>query len=121
MCGPIARFSLVLTWLAFGMVIPNAEAAGNNAMPLILLPLLFSTLLPLHAVPGWFQPIAAYQPFAPATETPRGLLLGTGCGDNWFLGGFPARPAGSPALPPNRTHPLDRRSHSAKGTGEFTR
>ncbi|MYT71376.1 MULTISPECIES: ABC transporter permease [unclassified Streptomyces] len=85
--GLIALFSLALTWIAVGMglVSPNAEAASNNAMPLIFLPLISSAFVPLHSMPGWFQPIAEYQPFTPAIETLRGLLLGTEIGDNWWI------------------------------------
>ena len=85
--GLLALFSLALTWIAvgMGMASPNAEAAGNAAMPLILLPLLSSAFTPIDAMPGWIQPIAEYQPFTPAIETLRGLLLGTAIGDNWWI------------------------------------
>ncbi|MEU1593214.1 ABC transporter permease [Streptomyces sp. NPDC005708] len=85
--GLLVLFAMALTWIAVGMglVSPNAEAAGNNAMPLILLPLLSSAFVPIDAMPGWFQPIAQYQPFTPAIETLRGLLLGTGIGNNGWL------------------------------------
>ncbi|MEU1151123.1 ABC transporter permease [Streptomyces sp. NPDC005863] len=85
--GLLVLFSLALTWIAVGMglVSPNAEAAGNNAMPLILLPLLSSAFTPVGAMPGWFQPIAEYQPFTPAIETLRGLLLGSEIGNNGWL------------------------------------
>jgi ABC-2 type transport system permease protein len=85
--GLLTLFSLALTWIAVGMglVSPNAEAAGNNAMPLILLPLLSSAFVPVEGMPGWFRPIAEYQPFTPAIETLRGLLLGTGIGHNGWL------------------------------------
>jgi ABC-2 type transport system permease protein len=85
--GLLVLFSLALTWIAVGMglISPNAEAAGNNAMPLILLPLLSSAFVPVHSMPGWFQPIAEYQPFTPAIETLRGLLLGTAIGHNGWL------------------------------------
>ncbi|MDC2961508.1 ABC transporter permease, partial [Streptomyces gilvifuscus] len=85
--GLLALFSLALTWIAVGMGMssPTAEAAGNNALPLILLPLISSAFVPLHSMPGWFQPIAQYQPFTPAIETLRGLLLGTEIGDNWWI------------------------------------
>ncbi|MFF6951325.1 ABC transporter permease [Streptomyces iakyrus] len=85
--GLLVLFATALTWIAVGMglVSPNAEAASNNAMPLILLPLLSSTFVPLSAMPGWFRPIAEYQPFTPAIETLRGLLLGTGIGHNGWL------------------------------------
>ncbi|MCN9243689.1 ABC transporter permease [Streptomyces sp. RY43-2] len=85
--GLLALFALALTWIAVGMglISPNAEAAGNNAMPLIFLPLVSSTFVPIDAMPGWFQPIAEYQPFTPAIETLRGLLLGTEIGYNGWL------------------------------------
>ncbi|MEV7794919.1 MULTISPECIES: ABC transporter permease [unclassified Streptomyces] len=85
--GLVALFALALTWIAVGMglVSPNAEAASNNAMPLILLPLLSSAFVPLDALPGWFRPVAEYQPFTPAIETLRGLLLGDGIGHNGWL------------------------------------
>jgi ABC-2 type transport system permease protein len=85
--GLLTLVSLALTWIAVGMglVSPNAEAAGNNAMPLMVLPLLSSAFVPVDAMPGWFQPIARYQPFTPAIETLRGLLLGTGIGHNGWL------------------------------------
>ncbi|WP_269857626.1 ABC transporter permease [Streptomyces sp. RPT161] len=85
--GLLALVALALTWIAvgMGMVSPNAEAASNNAMPLIVLPLISSAFVPIHAMPGWFQPIAEYQPFTPAIETLRGLLLGGEIGDNGWL------------------------------------
>ncbi|MFF1519259.1 ABC transporter permease [Streptomyces sp. NPDC058305] len=85
--GLLAFFALAFTWIAVGMGMgaPNAEAASNNATPLILLPLISSAFVPLHSMPGWFQPIAEYQPFTPAIETLRWLLLGTEIGDNWWI------------------------------------
>ncbi|MFE2438347.1 ABC transporter permease, partial [Streptomyces sp. NPDC059409] len=66
--GLVTLFATALTWIAVGMglVSPNAEAASNNAMPLIFLPLISSAFVPIDAMPGWFQPIAEYQPFTPA-------------------------------------------------------
>jgi ABC-2 type transport system permease protein len=85
--GLLTLFATALTWIAVGMglVSPNAEAASNNAMPLILLPLLSSAFTPVDSMPGWFQPIAEYQPFTPTIETLRGLLLGTEIGHNAWL------------------------------------
>ncbi|AVH58877.1 MULTISPECIES: ABC transporter permease [Streptomyces] len=85
--GLLALFTMALTWIAvgMGMASPNAEAASNSAMPLILLPLISSAFTPIDAMPGWFQPIAEYQPFTPAIETLRGLLLGTEIGHNGWL------------------------------------
>ncbi|MER7056650.1 ABC transporter permease [Streptomyces sp. NPDC000351] len=85
--GLLVLFALALTWVAVGMglVSPNAEAASNNAMPLIFLPLISSAFVPVGSMPGWFRPIAEYQPFTPAIETLRGLLLGTEIGHNGWL------------------------------------
>lgn len=85
--GLLVLFSLALTWIAVGMGLssPSAEAASNNAMPLIFLPLISSTFVPVDAMPGWFQPVAEYQPFTPAIETLRGLLLGSEIGHNGWL------------------------------------
>ena len=85
--GLLTLVATALTWIAvgMGMVSPNAEAASNNALPLIVLPLISSAFVPIDAMPGWFQPIAEYQPFTPAIETLRGLLLGTEIGHNGWL------------------------------------
>ncbi|MCX4965439.1 ABC transporter permease [Streptomyces sp. NBC_00654] len=85
--GLLVLFATALTWIAVGMglISPNAEAASNNALPMILLPLLSSAFIPVDTMPGWFRPIAEYQPFTPAIETLRGLLLGTGIGHNGWL------------------------------------
>ncbi|MWA15873.1 ABC transporter permease [Streptomyces sp. BA2] len=92
--GLLALVALAFTWIAvgIGMASPNAEAASNNALPLMILPLISSAFVPVDAMPGWFQPIAEHQPFTPAIETLRGLLLGSEIGDNgwvtiiWCLG-----------------------------------
>ncbi|MFZ3475563.1 ABC transporter permease [Streptomyces sp. 4.24] len=85
--GLLVLFALAFTWIAVGMglISPNAEAASNNALPMILLPLLSSAFVPVEGMPGWFQPIAEYQPFTPAIETLRGLLLGSEIGHNGWL------------------------------------
>lgn len=84
--GLLTLVSLALTWIAVGMGLssPNAEAASNNAVPLMVLPLLSSAFVPVDAMPGWFQPVAEYQPFTPAIETLRGLLLGSEIGHSWW-------------------------------------
>ncbi|MFE7141403.1 ABC transporter permease [Streptomyces sp. NPDC057644] len=85
--GLLVLFSAALTWIAVGMglISPNAEAASNNALPMVLLPMLSSAFIPVETMPGWFQPIAEYQPFTPAIETLRGLLLGSEIGHNGWL------------------------------------
>ncbi|KAB8164157.1 ABC transporter permease [Streptomyces sp. 3MP-14] len=89
--GLVALVALALTWIAVGVGLssPNAEAASNSAMPLILLPLVSSAFIPVDTMPGWFQPVAEYQPFTPAIETLRGLLLGDRIGnDGWLAVGW---------------------------------
>ncbi|ANP50060.1 ABC-2 type transport system permease protein [Streptomyces griseochromogenes] len=83
----LTLFTVALTWIAVGMglVSPSVEAASNNAMPLAFLPLISSMFVPIDSMPGWFQPIAEYQPFTPVIETVRGLLLGTEIGHNGWL------------------------------------
>ncbi|MBM7055976.1 MULTISPECIES: ABC transporter permease [Streptomyces] len=85
--GLLVLFSAALTWVAVGMglISPNAEAASNNALPMVLLPMLSSAFIPVETMPGWFRPVAEYQPFTPAIETLRGLLLGTEIGHNGWL------------------------------------
>ncbi|MFG3142313.1 ABC transporter permease [Streptomyces sp. NPDC048211] len=85
--GLLVLFATAFTWIAVGMglISPNAEAASNNALPMILLPLLSSAFIPVDTMPGWFRPIAEYQPFTPAIETLRGLLLGTEIGNNGWI------------------------------------
>ncbi|MDF4250575.1 MULTISPECIES: ABC transporter permease [unclassified Streptomyces] len=85
--GFLTLFAAAVTWIAVGMgtASPNAEAASNMAVPLFLLPLISSAFTPIDSMPGWFQPIAEYQPFTPAIETLRGLLLGTEIGHNGWL------------------------------------
>jgi ABC-2 type transport system permease protein len=93
--GLMALVSLALAWIAvgIGLVSPNAEGASNLGMPLTMLPLLSSAFVPVHAMPSGFRWFAEYQPFSPAIETLRGLLLGSGIGTKnavlaiaWCLG-----------------------------------
>ncbi|MFJ4897703.1 ABC transporter permease [Streptomyces sp. NPDC088727] len=85
--GLLVLVATAFTWIAvgMGMASPNAEAASNNALPMVILPLISSAFVPVDAMPGWFRPFAEYQPFTPAIETLRGLLLGSGIGDNGWL------------------------------------
>ncbi len=85
--GLLVLFATALTWVAVGMglVSPTAEAASNLAQPIIVLPLLSSAFVPVDTMPGWFQPIAEYQPYTPTIETLRGLLLGSEIGNNGWL------------------------------------
>ncbi|MEU5950802.1 ABC transporter permease [Streptomyces sp. NPDC047525] len=85
--GLLVLVATAFTWIAvgMGMASPNAEAASNNALPLMILPLISSAFVPVDAMPGWFRPIAEYQPFTPAIETLRGLLLGSEIGNSGWI------------------------------------
>lgn len=80
--GLLTLVSVGLTWIAvgLGMASPTPDAASNAGLPLMLLPFLSSAFVPLDAMPGWFRWFAEYQPFTPAIETLRGLLLGSEIG-----------------------------------------
>ncbi|MEU5532078.1 ABC transporter permease [Streptomyces sp. NPDC020362] len=80
--GLMALVSLALSWIAvgIGLVSPNPEGASNLGMPLTMLPLLSSAFVPVDTMPDGFRWFAEYQPFSPAIETLRGLLMGSGIG-----------------------------------------
>ena len=85
--GVLAMFAYALTWLtvALGLAAKTVEAASNYPMPLVFLPFLGSGFVPTDSLPTvvcWF---AEYQPFTPAIETVRGLLMGTPIGNSALL------------------------------------
>ena len=77
--GTIAVFALALIWLgvALGMSAGSVETASNSPLPLSLLPFLGSGFVPTDSMPVALRWFAEYQPFTPAIETVRGLLMGT--------------------------------------------
>jgi ABC-2 type transport system permease protein len=83
----LVAISVAITWLsvAFGLAAKTVEGASNLPMPLILLPFLGSGFVPTGSMPTAVQWFADYQPFTPIMETLRGLLLGTGIGNNAWL------------------------------------
>ncbi|MGH8775438.1 MAG: ABC transporter permease [Jiangellaceae bacterium] len=85
--GILVVISFAITWLsvAFGLAAKTVEGASNLPMPLILLPFLGSGFVPTESMPTAVQWFADYQPFTPIMETVRGLLLGTGIGNNAWL------------------------------------
>jgi ABC-2 type transport system permease protein len=87
--GILVAISFAITWLsvAFGLVSKTVEGASNLPMPLILLPFLGSGFVPTGSMPTAVRWFAAYQPFTPIMETVRGLLLGTGIGNNAWIAG----------------------------------
>jgi ABC-2 type transport system permease protein len=80
--GTVAAFSFALIWLgvALGMSAGSVETASNTPMPLMLLPFLGSGFVPTGSMPAALRWFAEYQPFTPAIEAVRGLLMGTPVG-----------------------------------------
>jgi len=77
--GLIALFTLAITWMGvvFGLV--GKTPAGANSLSLIFQLLAFtsSALVSPDSMPATVRWFAEYQPFTPAIDTLRGLLLGT--------------------------------------------
>ncbi len=80
--------TIALTWLtvAFGLLAKTPAGANSLALIPAFLPFISSAFIPASAMSGagvrWF---AANEPFTPVIDTLRGLLTGTGIGDNAVL------------------------------------
>jgi len=85
--GVLAMISFALIWLsvALGLVSKNVETASNLPMFMLLLPFLGSGFVPTDSMPTGLRWFAEYQPFTPATQTVRGLLMGTPIGSNAII------------------------------------
>ena len=85
--GVLAMMSFALIWLsaALGLVSKSVETASNLPMFLLLLPFLGSGFVPTDSMPAGLRWFAEYQPFTPATQTVRGLLMGTPIGNNAII------------------------------------
>jgi ABC-2 type transport system permease protein len=81
----VVTFAVVWAAVACGLVSKSVETASNVLMPLVLLPFLGSGFVPTDSMPTPVRWFAEYQPFTPIIETLRGLLLGTGIGNNAWL------------------------------------
>jgi ABC-2 type transport system permease protein len=77
--GLIALLTLAITWMGvvFGLV--GKTPAGANSLALIFQLLAFtsSAFVSPDSMPAGVRWFAEYQPFTPAIDTLRGLLLGT--------------------------------------------
>ncbi|WP_165986382.1 ABC transporter permease [Streptomyces sp. YIM 98790] len=85
--GLLMLLAFALTWIsaAIGLNSPTVEAASNTPVPLTFLPFLGSAVVTPDSMPTGLRWFAEYQPFTPITETLRGLLLGSGIGnDGWI-------------------------------------
>jgi ABC-2 type transport system permease protein len=85
--GLIALFTLAITWMGvlFGLV--GKTPAGANSLSLIFQLLAFtsSAFVRPDSMPVGVRWFAEYQPFTPAIDTLRGLLLGTPIGNSAIL------------------------------------
>lgn len=85
--GLIALLIFGVTWMgvAFGLV--GKTPAGANSLALIFQLLAFtsSAFVRPDSMPGAVRWFAEYQPFTPAIDTLRGLLLGTPIGNSAIL------------------------------------
>jgi ABC-2 type transport system permease protein len=84
--GFLALFVFALTWLAvaLGLAAKNPEGASNAPLLLMLLPFFGSGFVPTDSMPTALRWFAEYQPFTPAIETLRGLLMGEAIGSSAY-------------------------------------
>jgi len=80
-------FILAMSWLAaaFGLAAKTPEAANGFMFVVAFLPYASSAFVPVATMPSWLRGFASHQPVTPATETIRGLLLGTPVGTRPWL------------------------------------
>jgi ABC-2 type transport system permease protein len=85
--GVLLLFILAMSWLAaaFGMAVKTPEAANGFMFVVAFLPYASSAFVPVSTMPSWLRGFASHQPVTPATETIRGLLLGTPVGTSPWL------------------------------------
>jgi ABC-2 type transport system permease protein len=85
--GLLALVTLALTWLcvAAGLWAKTVETASNIPMPLLILPFFGSGFAPTEQMPAAVRWFADHQPFTPMNETLRGLLTGTGIGNDGIV------------------------------------
>jgi ABC-2 type transport system permease protein len=85
--GIVVVFAVAVCWLsvALGLVARTPEGASNTPMPLMVLPFLGSGFVPVATMPIVLRWFAEYQPFSPAIDTLRGLLVGGPIGHNAIL------------------------------------
>ena len=85
--GIVALFTLGITWMgvAFGLVGKTPAGANSLALMFQLLAFTSSAFVSPDSMPVGIRWFAEYQPFTPAIDTLRGLLLGTPIGNSAVL------------------------------------
>ena len=83
----LAMVAFAMTWVsvALGLVAKTPASASNLPLPLWFLPFLGSAFVPADSMSAGLRWFAEYQPFTPIIETLRGLLMGTGIGDQALI------------------------------------
>lgn len=85
--GLVALLALAVTWMGMVFGLVGKTPAGANSLSLIFLLLAFtsSAFVSTASMPSWMRPFAEYQPFTPAIDAVRGLLMGTPIGNSAIL------------------------------------
>jgi ABC-2 type transport system permease protein len=85
--GVIAPITLGITWMGMVFGLVGKTPAGANSLSLIFTLLAFtsSAFVRTDSMPGLVRAYAEYQPFTPAIDTVRGLLLGMPIGNSAIL------------------------------------
>jgi ABC-2 type transport system permease protein len=80
--GVLLAFVVAVSWLsaAAGLLARSPEAASGFTFLVMFLPYPSSAFVPIDTMPSWLQGFAEHQPTTAATESIRGLLLGTPVG-----------------------------------------
>ena len=75
--GVLLALTVAITWIcvALGLVSDSIETASNLPMPLVFLPFLGSGFVPTDSMPAGLRWFAEHQPFTPAMDAVRSLLL----------------------------------------------
>jgi len=77
--GLLTLLTLALTWVAIipGLTAKTAEGSAALAYPVMFLPFISSSFVPVETMPKALGTFAKHQPFTPMVEVLRSLLNGT--------------------------------------------
>ena len=81
--GLLALLTLALTWVAMipGLTAKTAEGGAALAYPVMFMPFISSSFVPVETMPPVVRAFAEYQPFTSIVEALRALLNGAPVGD----------------------------------------
>lgn len=72
----VCGFAFLWLFICMGLMSANAQAAQGASMAVYPLMFVSSAYVPIRALPGWMQPIAAHQPVTVMCNAVRSLALG---------------------------------------------